>query len=146
VRPSWRFLNLVPRGALKFWVHLSLETASCGAYALTRGVNPTFHHQFVISHHQLTRFVSFCMNSLHSIKNVIAIKMGQNGAVVGQVPHFGPFPLLKISQRGAKKGGIPSSTKSGFQHPKRFLVIKERLLSCFEVKRPWVERGGSLRK
>ena len=41
--------------------------------------------------------------------------MGQNGAVVGQVPHFGPFSLDKISKRGAKKVGKPSSTKSGFQ-------------------------------
>jgi hypothetical protein len=29
--------------------------------------------------------------------------MGRNGAVVGQVPHFGPFPLEKISIRGAKR-------------------------------------------
>jgi len=60
--------------------------------------------------------------------------MGQNGAVVGQVPHFGPFPLEKISKRGTKKGGKPSSTKSSFQHPKRFLILKEVLLSHFEVK------------
>ena len=38
-----------------------------------------------------------------SIKNIIAIKMGQNGAVNGQIPHFGPFPLEKISKRDAKK-------------------------------------------
>ena len=61
--------------------------------------------------------------------------MGQNGAVIGQIPHFGPFPFEKICIRGAKKGGKPSSTKSGFQHLKRFLVIKEVLLLCFEVKR-----------
>ena len=61
--------------------------------------------------------------------------MGQNGAVVGQVSHFGPFPFEKISKRGAKKGGKPKSTKSGFQHVKRFLIIKEILLSCFGVKR-----------
>ena len=61
--------------------------------------------------------------------------MGRNGAVVDQVPHYGPFPLNKISKRGVKKGGKPSSTKSGFQHLKRFLVINEVLLSFFEVKR-----------
>jgi hypothetical protein len=61
--------------------------------------------------------------------------MGQNGAVVGHVPHFGPFPLEKNSKRGAKKGGKPNSTKSGFQHINRFLIIKEVPLSCFEVKR-----------
>jgi hypothetical protein len=61
--------------------------------------------------------------------------MGRNRAVVGQVPHFGPFPFKKISERGAKKGGKPNSTKSGFQHVKRFFIIKEVLLSCFEVIR-----------
>jgi len=50
--------------------------------------------------------------------------MGRTRAVVGQVPHFGP-PLEKISKRGAKNGGIPSFTKSGFQHPKWFLIIKK---------------------
>jgi hypothetical protein len=30
VRPSWQFLNLVPRG---FWLHQSLKTASYGAHA-----------------------------------------------------------------------------------------------------------------
>ena len=29
--------------------------------------------------------------------------MGQNGAVLGQAPHFGPSPLKKISKRGARK-------------------------------------------
>ena len=29
--------------------------------------------------------------------------MGRNGAVVGQVPHFGPFPL-KYQQKGCQKG------------------------------------------
>jgi hypothetical protein len=64
--------------------------------------------------------------------NIIATKMGRNGAVVGQVPHSGPFPLETIS----KKGGIPrvKITKSGCQHPKRFLIIKEVLLLCFEMK------------
>ena len=61
--------------------------------------------------------------------------MGQNGAVIGQLTHFGPFPFEKISKRGAKKGGKPKSTKSGFQHVKRFLIIKEVPLSYFEVKR-----------
>jgi hypothetical protein len=61
---------------------------------------------------------------------------------VSPLCHF----LKIISKRGAKKGGKPSSTKSGFQHVKRFLIIKEVLLSCFEVKkRPWVECGGSIR-
>jgi hypothetical protein len=28
--------------------------------------------------------------------------MGQNGAVVGQVPHFGPFPFEKSAKGGPK--------------------------------------------
>ena len=60
--------------------------------------------------------------------------MGQKGAVVGQVPHHGPFPLNIFSIRGAEKGGKPSSTKSGYQHVKRVLIITQVLLSCFEVK------------
>jgi len=42
-----------------------------------------------------------------SIKDIIATKMRQNGAVVGQVPHFGPFSLEIISKRDVKKGGKP---------------------------------------
>ena len=29
--------------------------------------------------------------------------MGQNGAVLGQILHFNPFPKKKTSKRGAKK-------------------------------------------
>jgi hypothetical protein len=29
--------------------------------------------------------------------------MGQNDPVVGQILHFGPFPLKKFNMRGAKK-------------------------------------------
>jgi hypothetical protein len=49
--------------------------------------------------------------------------MGQNGAVLGQLPHFGPilahfgpFSLKKISKRGAKKGGKSALTKYTFQN------------------------------
>jgi hypothetical protein len=54
------------------------------------------------------------MNRLHFNKNITATKMGRGGAVVGQVPHFGPFPFEKIKKRGAKKGGKQFPTKSGF--------------------------------
>jgi hypothetical protein len=43
------------------------------------------------------------MNHLHFNKNIIATKMGQNRAILGQIPQFGPFPFEKISKRGAKK-------------------------------------------
>jgi hypothetical protein len=45
----------------------------------------------------------FYINRLHLIKKIIATKMGQNDSVVGQILHFGPFSLEKISERGAKK-------------------------------------------
>jgi hypothetical protein len=35
-------------------------------------------------------------------------KTGQNRAITGQVPHFGPFPLKK-RKRGAKMGRKPCS-------------------------------------
>jgi len=61
--------------------------------------------------------------------------MGQNRAVLGQMPHFGPFPLKKIRKRGAKKGGKSALTKYTFQNSGWFGTIKEVLLSCFGMKR-----------
>jgi len=61
--------------------------------------------------------------------------MGQNGAVLGRMPHFGPFPLKKISKRDAKKGGKSALTKYTFQNSGWFSIIKEVLLSCFGMKR-----------
>jgi len=99
VRSSWQFLNLVPRSR-QILATPKLENCQLRRTCLiARGVNPTFHHQFVISHHQLTRLVS--LNCLHF--NIIATKIGRNGAVVGQVPHFGPFPLEKISKGVPKR-------------------------------------------
>ena len=40
--------------------------------------------------------------------------MGQNGAVVGHVLHFGPFPLTNFSKRGAEKGGKPNNHQIWF--------------------------------
>jgi len=68
--------------------------------------------------------------------------MGQNGAVLGQMPHFGPFPLKKISKRGAKKGGKSALTKYTFQNSGWFGIIKEVLLSCFGMKRGPVNLDG----
>jgi len=55
-------------------------------------MNPTFHHLSAISHHQLTE------STMTINKNIIATKMGRNGAVVG------PLPFKKNSIRGVKKG------------------------------------------
>jgi hypothetical protein len=54
--------------------------------------------------------------------------MGQNGAVVGQVSHFGPFSFKKSAKGVPKRVEIQIFTKSGFQHVKRFLITKEVLL------------------
>jgi hypothetical protein len=72
--------------------------------------------------------------------------MGQDGAVVGQVPHLGTFPWEKIRRRGAKKGGIEfyqirfSASQTVHHHKISTLVV------FWGEKRPWVERGGSIRK
>jgi hypothetical protein len=47
----------------------------------------------------------FYKSRLHINKNIIATKMGQNGAVLGQIPHFGPLPLGENQQKGCQKGG-----------------------------------------
>jgi len=62
--------------------------------------------------------------------------MGQNGAAFGQLPHFGPFPLEKISKRGAKKvENQPSTfTKYTFQTSRWFGIKKEVLPSCLGWK------------
>ena len=126
------FLSLASRGLAE---KPELETSPVrGTRLIARGVNPTFHHQSVISHHQLTRFVSLSY-SLYFNKEYHCNKNGAKQSSSWPGTPFWPISLKKISKKGAKKGGIPSSTKSGFQHPERFLIIKEVLLSCFEVKR-----------
>jgi hypothetical protein len=60
---------------------------------IARGVNPTFHHQFVISHHQLTRFVWFCMNSLHFHKEYHCNKNGAKQSSSWSSTPFWPISL-----------------------------------------------------
>ena len=78
--------------------------------------------------------VSFVWIIYIPIKNTVATKLGQNKAVLGQIPHFGPFPLEKISTRGCQKGGNSTFTKYTFQTLGWFGIIKEFLLSCFGIK------------
>ena len=61
--------------------------------------------------------------------------MGQNGAVLGQIPQFGPFPFEKIRKKGCQKSGKSTFTKYTFQTLERFGIIKKVLLSCFGMKR-----------
>jgi hypothetical protein len=87
-----------------------------------------------MSHHQLTRFVSFYINSLHFNKEHHCNKNGAKRSSSWPGTLFWP-----ISEKTAQ--GVPKRvenqiiTKSGFQHVKRFLIIKEVPLSCLEVKR-----------
>ena len=83
-----------------------------------------------------------------SMKNIIATKMGQNGAVVGQIPHFGPFHLeRKHQQKGCQKRWntkfhqIRFSASQTIPHHKRSIPVV-----FWGEKRPWVECGGSIRK
>jgi len=65
-------------------------------------------------------------------------KWGKTEQYLARCPilaHFGPFPLKKISKRGAKKGGKSALTKYIFQNSGWFGIIKEVLLSCFGMKR-----------
>ena len=82
---------------LPYRQHLSLSVANWGAH-IQFPVNPTFHCQSARTHHLLHQSGSFFLYI-----NIIATKMGRNGAVLGQILHFGPFPLEKINKRDAKK-------------------------------------------
>ena len=68
--------------------------------------------------------------------------MGQNGAVNGQIPHFGPFPFKKISKRGAKKWKT-NLHQIYFSNPR--IVWYQRgspPVLFWDEKRPWIRRGG----
>jgi len=78
-------------------------------------------------------FCHFCMISLHFNKEYHCNNNGAKRSSSWPGTPFWPISLRKIQQ----KGGKPSPTKSGFQHPIRFLIIKEVLLSCFEVNEAW---------
>jgi hypothetical protein len=68
--------------------------------------------------------------------------MGQNGAVLGQIPYFGPFPLKKISKRGAKKKENQPSPNILF-NPRMIRYHKGLPPVLFwDEKRPWLRRGG----
>ena len=141
---SWQFWSLVPRGS-PLLISPELENCQYGCTCLiAHGVNPTFHHHSDKSHHQLTRFVSVWIVYIF-VQYIIATKMWQNGAVVGQVPHFGPFG--KNQQKRCQK-----EQKNKF-HRIRFLACqaisahkRSTPVVFWGEKRPWVDCGGSIRK
>jgi hypothetical protein len=75
---------------------------------------------------------------------IIAINMEWNGPVVGQILHFGPFPLKKISKRGAKKvRNQPSPNLNLFSNPRMIWYHKGSPPALFwDEKRPWLGRDG----
>jgi hypothetical protein len=50
------------------------------------------------------------------MENIIATKMERNGAIVGQVPHFGPFPIK--SAKGVPKRWKISLHQIYFSNPR----------------------------
>ena len=70
--------------------------------------------------------------------------MGWNGPVVGQIPHFGPFSLQKISERGAKEVenqvppnpvfSTPTNLESYKKHTYRVLGWKKGLVRVWWVR------------
>ena len=109
------------------------------------GVTPTFHHQSVISHHQLTRFVIFIWKVYILIKSITATIIGRNRAIVGQVPHFGPFPL-KNQQKEYQKVWKTKFHQIRFSACQTIHHKSSTPVVFWGGKRPWVECGGSIRK
>jgi hypothetical protein len=68
--------------------------------------------------------------------------MGQNDPVVGQILHFGPFPLIKSTK------GVPKRWKT---NPHQIYSLKTRMIYChkgsvailfWDEKRLWLGSGG----
>jgi hypothetical protein len=140
--PSWHLLSIAPRCSLL--IAPELERCSRGTHANCPRREPHFSPPIChISPPTDPICVVFIWVVYILIKNTIATKMGQNGAVVGQVPHFGPFPLEKISKRGGKSVGNQvrlSACQTILHH------IRSTPVVFWGEKRPWVECGGSIRK
>jgi hypothetical protein len=94
---SLHFLSLAPRGSICL-EHLSLKVSSRGAYAwLPTAWTPLFTAI-------LPYLTTYCPDLCHfhmTIKNIIATKLGQNGAVLSQIPYF-PKKRRKVCQKGWK--------------------------------------------
>jgi hypothetical protein len=137
--PSWQLLSLAPRCSC--WYHLSLTVPVRHTCRIARGVNPTLHHQSVISHHQLTRFVTFFMNSLHFIKECHCSKNGAKRS-----SSWPGSPIWPISL-GCQKGSKTKFHQIRFSACQTIPVHKISTPVMFRVeKRPWVECGGLIRK
>ena len=98
-------------------------------------MNPTFHCQSTIFHHLLLQsglFLNKCcfyINKYHCNKNGV-----KRPSSWSDTP-FWPISLGEDQQKRCQKGGKPTFTKSAFQNPGWFCIIKEVLLSCFGMKR-----------
>jgi len=118
-----------------------------GTRLIARGVNPTFHHQSVIFQHQLTRFVSFYMNSLYFNKEYHCNKNGAKRSSSWPGTPFWPIPLRRNQQKGRQKGWNTKFHQIRFSASQTIPNHKRSTPVVFwGEKRPWVERGGSLHK
>ena len=72
--------------------------------------------------------------------------MGQNGAVLGQMPHFGPFwpiSLRENQQKGCQKRWEISPHQIYFSKLRMVWYHKGSPPVLFwDEKRPWLRRGG----
>jgi hypothetical protein len=121
---DWQQSSSVPRGIRAWMLPVPAKMSNCPLREPY--FSPSFSH---ISPPTDLICVSFVWIIYIPIKNTVATKLGHNKAVLGQIPHFGPFPLEKISTRGCQKGGNSTFTKYTFQTLGWFGIIKEVLLS-----------------
>ena len=122
-----------------------LECCQLGHTCLiARGVNPTFHCQSARTHHLLHQSGSF-LNKWRSFD--ISIPLQQKWSETTQQlvrTQFWPTFFRENQHKGRQKGGKPTFTRSAFQNPGWFGIIKEVLLSfkTQDEKRSCLGRGG----
>jgi len=68
--------------------------------------------------------------------------MRQNDPVVGQILHFGLFPLEKINERGAKKVGNQTSPYLLFKIQDDLVSYRKCCHLVWDEKRLWLGSGG----
>ena len=71
--------------------------------------------------------------------NIIATKMGQNGAVLGQIPHYGPFSAEKKTAKGVPKR-VENQVQPNlvFSIPNDSSLCKKYFCRVLRWKKPWL--------
>ena len=121
--------------------HFCLILPNFGAHAwLPAACRPLFTTNLSYLTTNWPDLCHFCMNSLHFNAEYHCNKNGANGAVVGQVPHFGPFPFKKNQRKGCQKGWKTKFHQIRFSACQTILDHKRSTPVVFwGEKRPWVE-------